>query len=276
MMVKIEHVQDLPEWFSLDKYQDTKTFSAADWFTALAIRQDILSIVESRNTSEDGAFDFKSLIPVIEGLRCFPLDASPRRGHWEYIPDRVSLAKMAPVRPLTIFDVAWRASEDRDLAHLTPHGRQKADRWQIIVDDGLLEASLSEQPEPIFLDWRGSGAPIAAVWVDLAAQDSVLLEAFALWLKSARTAHPATRRERPAYNDWVRYGLLPYIDLLTWAIETGNQIPHNIMAQAVGYFRGGDSFRKTVPGLAANLMRSNLAELETLAALEARQENPGS
>ena len=85
----------------------------------------------------------------------------------------------------------------------------------------------------------------------------------------------ASKRERPAYKDWARYGLLPYLDLLTWAMETGNQIPHHVMAQAVGYRKGGDSFRKTVPKLAGELMRS-LAELEALAAIEAASEKLGA
>ena len=47
------------------------------------------------------------------------------------------------------------------------------------------------------------------------------------------------------------------------------------MAQAVGYRKGGDSFRKTVPKLAGELMRS-LAELEALAAIEAASEKLGA
>ncbi|AKN29155.1 hypothetical protein AB691_4303 [Stutzerimonas stutzeri] len=61
---------------------------------------------------------------------------------------------------------------------------------------------------------------------------------------------------------------MPYLDLFIWSKETGNQISHHLMAEAVGYHKGGDSFRKTVPKLAAELMDS-LAELEALASIEA-------
>lgn len=275
-MAKIESTADLPVWFSLEKYQGTKDFSAAEWLTALAIRQDILSTVVRRNDSEEGAYDYQCLAPHLEALRRAPLKHPSDHYLWQHIPARGTLAKLSPVRHLTMQDMAWQAFEDRGRAETDHRARQLADRWQAIVGDDLFEQGLIEQDDPLFMDYRGEGAPVAAVRVDLAAQDSVLLEAFSIWLKTARDTHQAARRERPAYHDWSRYGLLPYIDLLIWTYETGNQIPHNFMAQAVGYFRGGDSFRKTVPGLAKNLMLSTLAELEALAALEVAQEIPGA
>ncbi|MCY1410335.1 hypothetical protein D9M71_257030 [compost metagenome] len=109
--------------------------------------------------------------------------------------------------------------------------------------------------------------------MDLRATDSVLIAAFCDWLKGARAKASTniSKRERPAYKDWARYGLLPYLDLRIWEMETGNRIPHRIMAEAVGYLKGGDSFRKTVPTLADDLMQS-LSELEALAAVETRTE----
>lgn len=132
---------------------------------------------------------------------------------------------------------------------------------------------------PISLDYYDPSRPHSAViQVDMAATDAVLVAAFASWLKEQRmleTIDAASKRERLAYAKWHGYGLLPYLDLLIWAMETGNQIPHHVMAQAVGYCKGGDSFRKTVPKLADELM-SSLAELEALAAIEAASEKLGA
>nr|WP_322940657.1 DUF6387 family protein [Pseudomonas sp. s4] len=272
-MAKTDRVVALPEWFSLDKYHGTKGFGAAEWFTALAVRQDIYRTVERRNGGGENAYDYQCLVPHLEVLRRQPLDAESGRSYWEHIPYGDEIAKLAPVRHLEINHLAWQAYLERGDAGDGDCDRQQADRWQVIGDDGLFEAgSIVLPPMPIFIDYRGSGAPAAAVFVDLGAQDSVLLEAFALWLKSARAEQPPSKRERPAYMDWTRYGLLPYLDLLIWSMETSNQISHHVMAQAVGYRNGGDSFRKTVPKLAADLMRSNLSELETLAAIEAAPE----
>ncbi|MCY1462919.1 hypothetical protein D9M71_807470 [compost metagenome] len=54
---------------------------------------------------------------------------------------------------------------------------------------------------------------------------------------------------------------------------TGNQISHQVMSEAVGYRKGGDSFRKNVPTLRVELAQ-NLAELEALAAIERHLEKP--
>lgn len=52
-------------------------------------------------------------------------------------------------------------------------------------------------------------------------------------------------------------------------METDSHIPRHVMSSAVaGYNKGESTFSKTVPPLAANLMR-DLSELQALAAVEA-------
>jgi hypothetical protein len=104
--------------------------------------------------------------------------------------------------------------------------------------------------------------------VDLRASDSILIEGFIALLRDVRS-HQAvvSKRERPAYKLWAHYGLLPYLDLHIWSKESGASIPHHVMAEAVGYRKGGDSFRKTVPPLARSLM-ADLSNLEALSAIE--------
>ncbi len=93
-------------------------------------------------------------------------------------------------------------------------------------------------------------------------------------LKEVRAQQPEIRkRNRPAYKDWARYGLLPYLDLLPfWSKETERNIPRRIFSAAVSrYDKGESALSKTVVPLAASLMR-DLSELVALANYEGREQ----
>nr|WP_302850354.1 DUF6387 family protein [Pseudomonas aromaticivorans] len=168
-----------------------------------------------------------------------------------------------------------QSSADRDAAEDGECAPWFAERWKLVANGVDTFADLLD--DALILEDHGPKAitHAAVLAVNLQANDSVLMAAFAAWLKDARIKHPTAKRERPAYWSWAAYGLLPYLDLLIWAKETGSQIPHHVMAEAVGYRKGGDSFRKTVPKLATELMH-NLGELEALAAIEAASEKLGA
>ena len=113
--------------------------------------------------------------------------------------------------------------------------------------------------------------------VDLSATDAILKEAFSSWLKSARAAekeNSATTRNKPAYDRWGRYGLLPYLDLQIWALENGTHIPDRVMSAAISHYDAGEAnLRKTLAPLAAGLMQ-DLSALHALAAIEASRLTP--
>lgn len=120
-------------------------------------------------------------------------------------------------------------------------------------------------------------ARLAAVRVDLDAPDALILESFAAWLAEARALKGQPRDKkfyRPNFGRWMRYGLLPYLDLLIWATETQNHIPDRVMSAAIGSYDAGESnIRKTVAPLAESLMR-DLSELRALAAIEVTTKRP--
>lgn len=246
-MAKINGEKDLPEWFVLKEYRDCASFKAIDWMTALKSRALILELISAGDTD--------SSRELAEELRKDPV------GGWESPPE-------LPVKPLSFADIAFKGGMALMLSSVFP---KEAEQWaktvNMIAAGSLLPDSSMSTPIQRCDDKSH------ALFVNLHANDSVLIEAFAGWLKAARAQQSTSigKRERPAYMNWARYGLLPYLDLLIWSRETGGRIPHHVMAQAVGYCKGGDSFRKTVPKLADELMRS-LAELEALAAIEARPE----
>lgn len=265
-MVKISRVKDLPDWFKLEKYSQSDSFNATDWAGNLDARSVALAYVSARCSSDDRqnypqrmmlGFPENYELTMLEDMRSWPNYRIPSsRSSYE-----------SPVRSLTHWDIAIAArilinggsQRDSELWGRTIAAANETD-WPHELDYSLLNTAL-----------RTLGHDLT---VNLRANDSVLIEAFAAWLKSARSQMLiASNRERPAYRDWSRYGLLPYLDLLIWSKETAHQIPYHVMAEAVDYRKGGDSFRKTVPPLAIKLMIvGGLAELEALAAIEASAE----
>ncbi len=273
-MAKIDCVEYLPEWFNLQKYRGCESFGAVDWYNCLAVRQGALCVLRALIKHGFSVEDFYSPedFRPHELMRSDPLNwRSVRAIHWgekkagSILPD-------TPVRPLEFVDLLFQRSSDwEDEYEGRPNSR--AELWSLFDNHDWLTVMNNLDGMPV----GAVDGCLETIKVNMEATDAVLIDAFTAWLKDAREkqSNNTSKRERPAYQDWERYGLLPYLDLLIWAKETGNHIPHHVMAQAVGYSRGGDSFRKTVQKLACELMRS-LAELEALAAIEASPEKLGA
>lgn len=270
-MANSERTDDIPEWFELSKYSATQSFNAAEWHAQLNARRELLTdhpdiIYKLPKSHENYNFCieyWRSTIPaMVNSLRETPIHKIEN--------DWLSTIYFQPVRPLKIQASAVASYLELDMAkrHPTELNCLAAEKWKII---GNKDHRVT--PEIADLDFKIFDQPILVV--NLNATDAVLSASFSAWLKEARSTptKSSSKREQPAYKDWTRYGLLPYLDLFIWSEETGNEITHQKMANAVGYFRGGDSFRKTVPKLAIKLM-SNLAELECLAAIEASKSLP--
>lgn len=273
-MAKIERPEDLPSWYKLDKYAACANFDALQWLHQLERRSELLKLHPDFVITEQPEDElFKSVaMDIWKGTMTEDATAirnDPTRNASEIEPATL------PVRDVFALDL-WRQAYldeiEKRKGRLSP---EKAERWRAIGDNrATLDDWLKSKHSAIEIDhYRPYSPPAPVITVDMRATDSVLIDAFTNWLKEKRKhqAFAFSKREKPAYKDWARYGLLPYIDLMTWAKEHDHNIPHHFMAQTVGYVKGGDSFRKTVPKLADELMR-DLSELEALAALESAAE----
>lgn len=271
-MSKKIRLEDLPKWFDLAKYQGTKDFSAAEWFACLSVRKGIIGFFKFLKTpyAIAGFFEHsEASLHEYEILHERPLDFGAGNG-WLWFGSEVQANKLnKPVSDLMFQDLVFQFQSDQDAVTRGAKESIWSERWRLIAT-----------PEELYMPTCLNNLAVGhledagnAVLVDLRATDSVLIKAFSDWLQIARLKSPPSisKRERPAYKDWSRYGLLPYLDLVIWENEMGVRISHHVMAEAIGYRKGGDSFRKTVPKLANDLMRS-LSELEALAAIEASPE----
>lgn len=273
-MAKIEHPEHLPDWYKLEKYAGCASFNALQWLRQLERRSDLLKLHPDYISLEQAGDEiFKSIVMDIWKGALAGNIAAIRENPIENTM-QAELAAL-PIRDVLTMDLWMQAYLDEMEKRKGRVGPEKTARWRVIGDSSApLDDFIKSNRSIIEIDhYRPNTPPIPVIRVDMRATDSVLIDAFTSWLKEKRKhqAYYSSKREKPAYKDWARYGLLPYIDLLIWAKEHNHNIPHNFMADTVGYKKGGDSFRKTVPKLADELIR-DLSELEALAALESAAE----
>ena len=102
------------------------------------------------------------------------------------------------------------------------------------------------------------------VIVDLNFPDKVLLDTFKQYLVTRRaeskTEHLSKPFRQQDFYDWSRFGVLPYLDLKLWEMETGNKIPYRVYADAI--YRstegGEETVRKTTAPLANSLIQYHI------------------
>jgi hypothetical protein len=257
----------LPKWFDINNYQKCADFKAVEWLCQLKRRSEVFWGHPDFYKYDDVDRDAGLVLwwgiweTALVRMRAEPLSFDEVSRHLINFSESV--------RSVVAADFYFQIHRDQSALREGRGDQRKSGRWAVLDKNHSFRDFHQYASEILEIDhYRDGVLPSAVVKVDLNATDSVLLEAFTNWLSHQRRATSQSKRERPAYYCWAGYGLLPYLDLKLWSLEKGIRIPHHVMAQAVGYVKGGDSFRKTVPPLALSLMNN----LDELAALEGQQE----
>lgn len=271
-MTKIKNISELPEWFNLEKYTEAKNLDAAGWFIQLSARKDLYEFYEDFEKKCQSESEFfsggETLLAALQlhldQMRSKPIETDTYDNF--YARCRTYGFKedltIKPVRPLSFQDLAaqclWDASTDTGET-------SQANGWALLKCPETSEYPIEPVPVGIF------GDNMLAALVDLNASDSVLKNAFSLWLKEARQSEAtALPKQSRLYKSWANYGLLPFLDLRIWSMEKRAHIPGHIMSRAVSgpsFDRGVENLRKTLVPIAISLMR-DLSELQALAAIE--------
>lgn len=284
-MAKVDRIEDLPSWFRLDKYVLAEQFRASDWLRHITARRNMLDTILF--LKEGGSVVSASLTHERwQEIRDEPLKHLGSDNSWSSIEGQLFyLRDDQPVRSLGFSELRRQVDDDNDGVKAGLRPADYVERWRELapdfyenansgpvdpmgtplVDDHIFELTTYRSPQ-----WR-----VPILRINLGAPDAVLKESFALWLKRAREKHPPIfpKSHKPAYDRWTRYGLLPYLDLAIWAIETESHIPDRVMAAAIMPRRdaGESNLRKTIKPLAAELMY-DLSELRAIAAHEAERD----
>ncbi|MCL7944067.1 DUF6387 family protein [Marinobacter sp. ATCH36] len=282
-MRKVSKTSELPAWFDLRNYKGVEGFGPTEWLASLRIRKNILdgfsmlmnalSIDDPERCVRYARDKMPELICELETIRRSPLDASGCGSWANLLADFDDGSPSCPIRPLLMSDIAKVYSTDRYRVENGQAPERDLERWDSIFEWPAVPANTSEVPLDLQLEsphdlnkeasHETNTKPHGTLFVDLRCNDAVLKQAFSQWLESTRDSW----RERLALHNWRRFGLLPYLDLMIWEKEKGNQLTRSLMAKSVGYVSGGDNFQKTVPSLADELM-DDLGELEAIVSVE--------
>jgi hypothetical protein len=274
-MIKVERVEDLPDWFSLENYTKSENFKTIDWLRSLAIRAEILHIMNYEfddNTDGTQEIILRAIEEAISILRKSPLERSmpTKSKYWDHISDDSYLIGENPVLPLTFGDLIEECNSDRDF------GTADSDeKWDVLTDSDTHRLINRKDIAAIPVELTRDGQPnhVVAITVDMNSPDAIIEATFIKWLETerAKSRTSVTRYRKPTHDRWTRYGLLPYLDLTIWAQEMGATIPDRVMAAAITPLTdvGDDRLRKTVAPLADSLM-ADRSDLQALAMLENR------
>jgi len=273
-MIKIERVEDLPDWFSLEKYTESENFKTIDWLRSLAIRAEILHTMNYEfDDNTDGAQEIilRVIEEAISTLRKSPLERSipTNSNYWDHISNDSYLIGENPILPLTFGDLIEECNSDRSFGHAN-----LVEKWKVLtdIDTHRLIKRKDIAAIPVELT-RDTPNNVVAITVDMNASDAIIEATFIKWLETerAKSRTSVARYRKPTHDRWTRYGVLPYLDLTIWAQEMGATIPDRVMAAAITPLTdvGDDRLRKTVAPLADSLM-ADRSDLQALAMLENR------
>ncbi len=223
----------LPDWFSLEKYNEAATLNAVGWYDQLSVRRYFREFI--RHYKQAGLLLPENEQKTLLQLRSSPIVDEGFRSRKRFLSEGVS-----PVTEADFLQV-----------------------FEPIIEGGHLAPAFTIKYPP-YLKYLS---------VNLHLPDRLLIKEFRSWLATLRREpqYRAPRRRRLSFKVWVRAGVLPYIDLITWCEQESAHYPDRVLADAVFPSGDGDAenLRKTTTVLAESLLSDQM--LQTLAALAASE-----
>lgn len=297
----IRSVKELPEWYDLNKYKYASTLNAADWYELILQRWNHYFYIEDNSESYSDPEDpfYQALLQ----LRKSPLSKLTDDMHITLIGSKLSALKndkeyfsisSNAIKPLTFrrlyqnenrlnrttltrvrkwFDGIFNRSYRNK--GLSEEFKDESKWAKSFIDDPLFDA-LQKQGKDENVEGYNSWHYCDFVEIDLSIPDKILLQQFSDYLRYVRQKYPFTAKESkykyPEFFKWVDYSILPYLDLIIWAMENNCSIPNRVMADAiypVDTEKGEEVVRKTTKKIADMVMDYDYVDfLSTIAAHE--------
>ena len=271
----IKHASELPQWFDLKKYAGAETLDTTGWYEQLAIRRDLKLLIGSpRWLSWQGDTtpppSARQTLEVLALLRATPiLDISQSELLKYYFPN-------AAVRRVKELDqryaIGIHLTTVRDLYRTEARiERDKKSYAREYFDQefGKPKSDKNSSVASKAEDWLDDPVDRITNKVDfelnfranILLPNKILIEQFTQLLNELRSPGQQdglaiANTKAPAFNDWINFGLLPFLDLQIWQQETGNKIPNRVLADAI--FTAGEGgeevVRKTTSKLAKEVI----------------------
>lgn len=253
---RIKSRSQLPSWFNLEKYQEAATLDGLGWFWQLNVRSSSYMSIVLDDLPSPSSETNCNFLSTVEGS----------------ISQQLEMDLLFQTRLTPIIDTkaeAFITKYTKILLH-EPNGLDYASLRDI---DNFLSMHRGEEKASIlrYLSRSINGVPdshheldfntpmqtsaTALVKVDLSLPESVLLDSFRHMVRQAQqesTPDPRT----PDFSEWIRLGLLPYLDLFLWQTQCNVTIPNRVYADVIftGDSEGEETVRKTTSKLANTIL----------------------
>ncbi|MCS3471253.1 hypothetical protein M2401_005015 [Pseudomonas sp. JUb42] len=275
-----------PPWFNIAKYRAAKGFSALEWYEQLTRRQSLLMHytlgAKVGDAYEDQIWRLHTA-RAAASMRSDPLERVPVSG--------LAAPESQPIYDVCVSDLMKQADRDRQARKYDLCDRSKPQRWRVIRNpQATFDQHSDLAQERVTLDYYDiRKPPRAVIQVDLGATDTALRAAFNQWLAQARgastegngvtpespadlaqVANSLSNSQKPAYDRWAKYQILPYLDLAIWAMEVNVDVTWPMYADALcdGHYRTHDDIRKTTHKKWAVPLMQDLSKLKAAVGYE--------
>ena len=229
---KQELIKNAPEWFSLKNYDQSKNLDAYGWWLHLSRRMAALDAIE-RGYHYDLSKFFRN--PVLNNSEINEIRnklswVSPLANDTPNAP-KLKNAKLHTdtVRSLPLLWIAYGENDDQDV-------REAVDNFKSSKDTDT-DADLLFTPYDLYLKSKGlNNNGLLLLEVDCNATDEKILADFSSWLKAARDEFGSVRAmsfTKATFQEWVSYGVLPYIDLTLWAKYNNVRLTQYAIGRAI-------------------------------------------
>lgn len=286
MTQRIKNTSELPEWFSLEKYDTAKTLDAAGWYVQLYIRARCLSYFAA---GEDisGILNLIRDEPIIDVTKSSSLSFHYYRGM--FYEEHIIEQSKHGVHSLTVHELYMAA------INMEESKRVQAKAFFEMILNSLWGVSTESPRDPSVLSREKTAflyEPVhhvlrkpldqALLGVNLLLPDRELVEQFKAYLpvlrKECDAAFFTEKWHQPDFVEWARLGVLPYLDLIIWAQEEDRNITYKVLEEAIFPRSEGseDRVRKTTAPKAEQLIsKESLAFLRAQIRREQGEQRPG-
>lgn len=292
MAKRIRRVSDLPGWFQLEKYIDTAKLDAAGWYEQLSVRSECFGMLElfiPDNLQAESPYKLSEyFLLALEGIRETPIVDVKSNIIFKIYFSRGSLSDFKDGSKHAHYSLGVHSLTCRELnimENLMTSGRRKyLRRWNEQFEH-TSDDTINKEFTYVYKSWMD--APIykshipfhkksVPIMVDLKLPDTLLLSAFKQWLTNIREERQTTttmnRYRKPDFDSWIKFSILPWLDLTIWQKEVSVTIPNRVMADAIFTLgEGGEEVvRKTTKPLALKLIEDKESNGHPLTSLGAQ------
>ena len=214
---KVYHISEMPRWFSFERYEVTKGFSASDWAEQLSHRRNIKWLL-----GRSGEFYHKVAKSDFKKIQELPIQSLIQPRPWA-VENEIETGAGAYIQPLRCGFVSALGSD--------------IDQYYGLNESGNLGLASGHSVSKYFKDSDSYMTQLVPMVLDLNGSDVGIKNEFSRFLTQART-HAGVENEKTHITDsdidrLQKYNILPYFDLMLWCAIEERAISANVLLDAL-------------------------------------------